>query len=219
MAVYQCSVRVIHLSSTLAQCAHVHYLQHAVLQHLCFLYSACSCWMQTLDSCNCRCGKVYGRHSNSLDTNRKVCGMCRARLEPLGRFNVDGTPAKARTASAFSLFVKVHLDNTDTCRAEPRHNSRSKVVCYTQSCMWHVQTNMAQAVTPSLGAHALAGQLCGGEGHGGAKNTAPRGHEGGGGHVEAAEAGSQQHIVVGARGSMKRCCAEMLYYAIGLEAS
>lgn len=56
-----------------------------------------------------RCGKVYGRHSNSLDTDRKVCGQCRGRLHPLGRFNADGTPAKARATSAFSLFVKVQL--------------------------------------------------------------------------------------------------------------
>lgn len=52
---------------------------------------------------------MYGRHSNSLDTSRKVCGQCRGRLQPLGRFNADGTPAKTRAASAFSLFVKVRL--------------------------------------------------------------------------------------------------------------
>jgi hypothetical protein len=54
-----------------------------------------------------RCGKVYGRHSNSLDTSKKVCGRCRGHLLPLGRFRADGTPAKTRAASAFSLFVKV----------------------------------------------------------------------------------------------------------------
>ena len=53
-----------------------------------------------------RCGKVYGRHSNSLDVEKKCCGVCRGRLEPLGRFNADGTPAKTRAASAYSLFVK-----------------------------------------------------------------------------------------------------------------
>ena len=55
----------------------------------------------------CRCGKVYGRHSNSLNVAKKCCGVCRGRLEPLGRFNADGTPAKTRGASAYSLFVKV----------------------------------------------------------------------------------------------------------------
>jgi hypothetical protein len=53
-----------------------------------------------------RCGKVYGRHSNSIDTTRKVCGVCHGALEPLGRFNADGTPAKPRVPSQFSLFVK-----------------------------------------------------------------------------------------------------------------
>ena len=43
-----------------------------------------------------RCGKIYGRHSNSLDVEKKCCGVCRGLLTSLGRFNKDGTPAKVR---------------------------------------------------------------------------------------------------------------------------
>ena len=55
----------------------------------------------------CRCGKVYGRHTNSLDVSTKVCGVCRGRLVALGRFNPDGTPAAARAPTPYGQFVKV----------------------------------------------------------------------------------------------------------------
>jgi hypothetical protein len=55
---------------------------------------------------NAACARVYGRHSDSIDVSRQVCGVCQSVLERLGRFNADGTPAKRRAASGFSLFVK-----------------------------------------------------------------------------------------------------------------
>eukprot|EP00887_Chlorella_sp_A99_P002120 scaffold21.g2120.t1 len=54
------------------------------------------------------CGQEYGRHSNSIDVGRKVCGACRGRLEFLGRFSRDGSPAKRRPAAGFAAFVKEH---------------------------------------------------------------------------------------------------------------
>ena len=42
------------------------------------------------------------------------CGRCRSTLNFLGKFNVDGTPAKTRTPSAFSLYVR---DNFAAARA------------------------------------------------------------------------------------------------------
>ncbi|KAL6779654.1 hypothetical protein ACKKBG_A13180 [Auxenochlorella protothecoides x Auxenochlorella symbiontica] len=58
---------------------------------------------------NAECGATLGRHSKSIDVNRKVCGRCRAPLEYLGRFQADNTPAKPREATGFSLFVKQHF--------------------------------------------------------------------------------------------------------------
>ncbi len=46
-----------------------------------------------------RCGKIYGRHSKSLDVEKKCCGVCRSLLMFLGRFNQDGTPAKVSLAT------------------------------------------------------------------------------------------------------------------------
>ena len=46
------------------------------------------------------------RHSKSIDTTKKVCGACKGTLAFLGRFNQDGTLAKQREPSQFSLFVK-----------------------------------------------------------------------------------------------------------------
>ncbi|GAB4819190.1 hypothetical protein N2152v2_006236 [Parachlorella kessleri] len=55
---------------------------------------------------NTTCGQTYGRHSNSIDVTKKACGECRGRLLFLGKFQSDGTPAKARAASGFSKFVQ-----------------------------------------------------------------------------------------------------------------
>ena len=57
----------------------------------------------------CRCEKIYKRHSNSIDTVKKVCGRCQSKLQFLGRFNHDGTLAVKRGPSQFSLFVKQHF--------------------------------------------------------------------------------------------------------------
>lgn len=57
---------------------------------------------------NSGCLQTYGRHSNSIDVAKKVCGACRAPLTFLGRFRPDGTPAKPRAASPnkYAQFVK-----------------------------------------------------------------------------------------------------------------
>ncbi|KDD74827.1 SprT-like family protein [Helicosporidium sp. ATCC 50920] len=52
------------------------------------------------------CLASYGRHSASIDVRRHACGKCRAPLQYLGRFQRDGTPAKARGPTPFGLFVK-----------------------------------------------------------------------------------------------------------------
>lgn len=36
----------------------------------------------------------------------QVCSACRGQLQALGRFNADGTHAKVRAPSQYSLFVK-----------------------------------------------------------------------------------------------------------------
>ena len=36
----------------------------------------------------------------------QVCSSCTGKLQALGRFNTDGTPAKVRPPSQYSLFVK-----------------------------------------------------------------------------------------------------------------
>eukprot|EP01083_Nonionella_stella_P087502 243487_1 len=53
-----------------------------------------------------KCGKEYGRHSNSIDTLKHRCGLCSSKLASLGRFKRDGTPATVRKPNIFALFVK-----------------------------------------------------------------------------------------------------------------
>lgn len=55
------------------------------------------------------CLQSYGRHSNSIDVAKKVCGACRAPLTFLGKFRPDGTPAKPRAANKMAQFVKEHM--------------------------------------------------------------------------------------------------------------
>ena len=40
---------------------------------------------------NGTCLQEYGRHSNSIDVTKKVCGACRSPLVFLGKFKPDGT--------------------------------------------------------------------------------------------------------------------------------
>eukprot|EP00958_Prasinococcus_capsulatus_P012143 scaffold1206_cov388-Prasinococcus_capsulatus_cf.AAC.43 len=52
------------------------------------------------------CAKIYGRHSKSINTESQLCGSCRGTLKLLPKLNKDGTEAKARRPSEFSLYVK-----------------------------------------------------------------------------------------------------------------
>jgi predicted SprT family Zn-dependent metalloprotease len=52
------------------------------------------------------CNQTYGRHSNSIDVSKKVCGVCRGKLIFLGKFERGGSPAKTRKPTAFNLFIK-----------------------------------------------------------------------------------------------------------------
>eukprot|EP00095_Tigriopus_kingsejongensis_P002102 snap_masked-scaffold244_size240795-processed-gene-1.17 protein:Tk02102 transcript:snap_masked-scaffold244_size240795-processed-gene-1.17-mRNA-1 annotation:"conserved hypothetical protein" len=70
-----------------------------------------------------QCGYQVGRHSKSLDTDRKVCGKCRGHFELL--LNLKGgansetpgrrvQPATPRAPNPFALFVKDHYKNVRT---------------------------------------------------------------------------------------------------------
>lgn len=50
-----------------------------------------------------------GRHSKSLDTSKKVCGICRGKFElyTQGKNGLTSTPAAARPPNKFAQFVKV----------------------------------------------------------------------------------------------------------------
>ncbi|TPX43010.1 hypothetical protein SeMB42_g03253 [Synchytrium endobioticum] len=58
---------------------------------------------------NPACGKVYGRHSKSIDTTKQVCGVCKSRLSLMERASKDGTP---KAPSKFALFVKENFKTT-----------------------------------------------------------------------------------------------------------
>ena len=53
-----------------------------------------------------KCQHSFGRHSKSVNLETARCPYCLSHLELLPRLNKDGTPAKTRAATKFSLFVK-----------------------------------------------------------------------------------------------------------------
>ncbi|KAL1922550.1 uncharacterized protein VTP21DRAFT_10089 [Calcarisporiella thermophila] len=55
------------------------------------------------------CGKIYGRHSKSIDTSMHGCGVCHGKLRFMERLKKDGTPYKARQPNAFQQYMKDHL--------------------------------------------------------------------------------------------------------------
>ena len=93
-------------------------------------------------ACACRCAQVYRRHSKSIDAARHACGRCRSRLAFLGKFRPDGTPAKARTPSAFSAFVR---DNFADVRAMCPPGTPHQAVMSALSARWRQHKAAAAA--------------------------------------------------------------------------
>ncbi|OCF57716.1 hypothetical protein L486_05180 [Kwoniella mangroviensis CBS 10435] len=49
-----------------------------------------------------RCGRIYKRHSKSIDTTKHTCGICKGTLVPLFE-------TKQKTASAFQVYLKANM--------------------------------------------------------------------------------------------------------------
>ena len=87
------------------------------------------------------CGQNYGRHSNSIDVTKKVCGVCKGRLEYLGKFDRGGTPARTRQPSAYNLYIKENFANAMKERG-PR--AQAGDVMRELNARWKAQRGIAQ---------------------------------------------------------------------------
>ena len=92
------------------------------------------------------CNQTYGRHSNSIDCSKKVCGVCRGRLEFLGKFERGGSPAKTRKPSAFNLFIK---DNFATAMKEKGPGAVSSEVMKELTAKWKAQRTSGENIENS----------------------------------------------------------------------
>lgn len=74
----------------------------------------------------------------------QVCSSCRGKLQALGRFNTDGTPAKVRPPSQYSLFVK---ENFATHKQKCGPGTPHREVMKALSASWKVRavTSVAHA--------------------------------------------------------------------------
>jgi predicted SprT family Zn-dependent metalloprotease len=79
------------------------------------------------------CHQSYGRHSNSIDVTKKVCGRCRGRLTYLGKFTRGGMPATVRQQSAFQRFVK---DNFSATQENHPPNTPASVIMKALAVAW-----------------------------------------------------------------------------------
>ncbi|KAK7070972.1 hypothetical protein SK128_014892 [Halocaridina rubra] len=87
------------------------------------------------------CGYSIGRHSKSLDTERKVCGYCHGKFElivnsqgggaTVGNPNTPGShsyPKTPRTPNAFALYVKKNYKSVKSSRKSLKHGDVMKLL-------------------------------------------------------------------------------------------
>ncbi|XP_028397689.1 acidic repeat-containing protein-like [Dendronephthya gigantea] len=72
-----------------------------------------------------KCKHSFGRHSKSVNLKTARCPYCFSHLELLPRVNKDGTPAKTRAPTKFSLFVK---DNYAKIKAKGPRSSHQEIM-------------------------------------------------------------------------------------------
>ena len=63
----------------------------------------------------------------------QVCSTCEGRLLLLGKFQADGTPAKQRVPSGFSLFVRDHFS---AVKSAAKPDTPHKEIMQTLSKKW-----------------------------------------------------------------------------------
>ena len=59
-----------------------------------------------LKLCLCRCHAIVARHSQSVDTDSKVCAQCRGQLTYLGKFDAQGNAEPERQLTPYNRFVQ-----------------------------------------------------------------------------------------------------------------
>ena len=83
----------------------------------------------------------------------QVCSACRGQLQALGRFNSDGTPAKVRAPSQYSLFVKKHFaTQKQKCGPGTPH----KEIMQALATSWKAQEVNSTEIAKSVPVAALA---------------------------------------------------------------
>lgn len=123
--------------------------QHAMkaFPHLdvstCHQYEIFYAYRWQCDSCN----QMYGRHSNSIDVSKKVCGECRGRLIFLGKFKKDGDglPVKQQRApSTYNQFVK---ENFAFVKSQCDDDTPVKEVMKKLSTKWTEQKSKGESTS------------------------------------------------------------------------
>eukprot|EP00890_Picochlorum_soloecismus_P003450 jgi/Picsp_1/4105/NSC_01615-R1_protein len=80
------------------------------------------------------CLQEIGRHSKSIDVNKKVCGSCRGPLQYLGKFARDGSPSKRRQKSEYCKFVQAAFPSVKAQMGNP--NATNSDVMKRVAAIW-----------------------------------------------------------------------------------
>ncbi|KAF4527014.1 hypothetical protein B566_EDAN001561 [Ephemera danica] len=75
-----------------------------------------------------KCSYSFGRHTKSLDLERKVCGLCRGRFEILVRGGSKAQPSPSKPPNVFALYVKEHYKVVKAGRKSLKHADVMKML-------------------------------------------------------------------------------------------
>lgn len=72
----------------------------------------------------------YGRHSKSIKLDKHRCGVCKSKLEFMGKLQPDGNYVvpKARATSAFTLFMKENMATVKRRFPKAKHSEIMKIL-------------------------------------------------------------------------------------------
>jgi len=77
-----------------------------------------------------KCKYIYGRHSKSIKLDKHRCGVCKSKLEFMGKLQPDGNYVvpKARATSAFTLFMKENMATVKRRYPKAKHSEIMKIL-------------------------------------------------------------------------------------------
>jgi len=77
-----------------------------------------------------KCKYIYGRHSKSIKLDKHRCGVCKNKLEFMGKLQADGNYVvpKTRATSAFTVFMRENMASVKRRYPKAKHSDIMKIL-------------------------------------------------------------------------------------------